>query len=101
MFIAFVGLGNANIVVANPATFVSLGSFSNHEAQLASVGRAIMLMLIVRKVKGAILIGVLATTLIGILRGMSSWPTTIFSWPHPAATWFKIDLRGALHLGLF
>jgi adenine/guanine/hypoxanthine permease len=101
MFIAFVGLRNANIVVANPATFVSLGSFSNHEAQLASVGLAIMLILMVRKVKGAILIGVLATTLIGILRGMASWPTAIFSWPHPAATWLKLDLRGALHLGLF
>jgi AGZA family xanthine/uracil permease-like MFS transporter len=101
MFIAFVGLRNANLVVANPATFVSLGSFSNHEAQLACAGLAIMLILMVRKIKGAILIGVLATTLLGILRGMASWPTAIFSLPHPAATWLKLDLRGALHLGLF
>jgi AGZA family xanthine/uracil permease-like MFS transporter len=101
MFIAFVGLRNANLVVANPATFVSLGSFANREAQLALVGLAIMLVLMVRKIKGAILIGVLATTLIGILRGMASWPTAIFSLPHPAATWLKLDLRGALHLGLF
>jgi len=101
MFIAFVGLRNANLVVANPATFVSLGSFSNHEAQLACAGLAIMLILMVRKIKGAILIGVFATTLLGILRGMASWPTAIFSLPHPAATWLKLDLRGALHLGLF
>ena len=100
MFIAFVGLRNANIVVANPATFVSLGSFSNREAQLACVGLVIMLILITRKIPGAILIGVFATTLLGILRGMASWPAHILSLPHPSATWLKLDLRGALHLGL-
>ena len=100
MFIAFVGLRNANLVVANPATFVSLGSFANHEAQLALVGLAIILILMTRKITGAILIGVLATTLIGILRGMSSWPSAIFSLPRPSATWLQLDLRGALHLGL-
>lgn len=100
MFIAFVGLRNANLVVANPATFVSLGSSRNHEAQLACLGLAIMLILMTRKITGAILIGVLATTLVGILRGMSSWPSAVFSWPHPSATWLQLDLRGALHLGL-
>ena len=100
MFIAFVGLRNANLVVANPATFVSLGSFSNREAQLACVGLAIMLILMARKITGAILIGVVATTVLGIRRGMGSWPTAIFSLPHPSATWLQLDLRGAMHLGL-
>ena len=100
MFIAFVGLKNANLVVANPATFVSLGSFRDREAQLACVGLAIMLILMTRKITGAILIGVLATTLLGIFRRMSSWPGAVLSMPHPAATWLKLDLRGALHLGL-
>jgi adenine/guanine/hypoxanthine permease len=101
MFIAFVGMRNANLVVANPATFVSLGSFADHEAQLACVGLAIMLILMTRKIHGAILIGVFATTLIGILRGMGRWPAAIFSMPHPSSTWLQLDLRGALHLGLF
>jgi AGZA family xanthine/uracil permease-like MFS transporter len=100
MFIAFVGLRNANLVVANPATFVSLGSFGNHEAQLACVGLAIILILMTRKVTGAILIGVVATTLLGIFRGMATWPAHILSLPHPSSTWLKLDLRGALHLGL-
>ena len=100
MFIAFVGLRNANLVVANPATFVSLGSFGNHEAQLACVGLAIILILMTRKITGAILIGVVATTLLGIFRGMATWPAHIISMPHPSATWLKLDLRGALHLGL-
>jgi adenine/guanine/hypoxanthine permease len=101
MFIAFVGLRNAKLVVANPATFVSLGSLSNHEAQLACLGLAIMLILMTRKISGAILIGIFATTLLGILRGMANWPKAIFSLPHPSSTWLQLDLRGALHLGLF
>ena len=100
MFIAFVGLRNANLVVANPATFVSLGSFANREAQLACVGLAIMLILMTRKITGAILIGVIATTLLGIFRGMAAWPDHILSLPHPSVTWLKLDLRGAMHLGL-
>src|ERR1700722_1381276 len=80
--------------------FVGLGSFGNHEAQLACLGLAIMLILMTRKINGAILIGIFATTVLGILRGMASWPTAIFSWPHPASTWLQLDLRGALHLGL-
>ena len=92
MFIAFVGLRNANLVVANPATFVSLGNLRNHEAQLACVGLGIILILMTRKITGAILIGVLGTTLLGILRGMSGWPKAIFSWPHPSATWLQLDI---------
>src|SRR6202043_1548697 len=61
MFIAFVGMRNARLVVANPATFVGLGSFANHEAQLACIGLAIMLVLMTRKINGAILIVIFAT----------------------------------------
>lgn len=100
MFIAFIGLRNAKIVVANPATFVGLGTFANHETQLACIGLAIMLVLMARKITGAILAGIAATTLLGILRGMAAWPTAIFSLPHPSATFLQLDLRGALHLGL-
>jgi adenine/guanine/hypoxanthine permease len=101
MFIAFVGLRNAKLVVANQATFVSLGSLSDHEAQLACAGLAIMLILMARKVGGAILIGIFATTVIGIFRGMASWPKAILSLPHPSSTWLQLDLGGAFHLGLF
>jgi AGZA family xanthine/uracil permease-like MFS transporter len=100
MFIAFVGLRNAKLVIANPATFVGLGSFANHETQLACAGLAIMLILMTRKIGGAILIGIFVATLLGILRGMASWPTAIFALPHPSSTWLQLDLRGALHLGL-
>jgi AGZA family xanthine/uracil permease-like MFS transporter len=101
MFIAFVGLRNAKLIVANPATFVSLGKFSDREAQLACMGLAIMLIFMTRKIHGAILIGIFATTALGIFRGMATLPAAIFSLPHPSSTWLQLDLRGALHLGLF
>ena len=101
MFIAFVGLRNAKLVVANPATFVSLGSFSDREVQAACVGLIITLILLARKINGAILIGIFASTVLAILRGMAKWPSAIFSLPHPSSTWLQLDLRGALQLGLF
>jgi AGZA family xanthine/uracil permease-like MFS transporter len=100
MFIAFVGLRNAKLVVANPATFVGLGNFSDKEVQTACIGIALTVVLMARRVHGAILIGVFATTLLGILRRISNWPSAIFSLPHPSYTFLQLDFRGASHLGL-
>jgi adenine/guanine/hypoxanthine permease len=99
-FIAFVGLRNAKLVVANPATFVGLGNFSDHEVQTACFGLVLTLVLMARKVNGAILIGIFGTTLLGILRGITNWPSAIVSLPHASSTFLQLDLRGAVHLGL-
>ncbi len=99
MFIAFVGLRNAKLVVANPATFVGLGNFSDREVQTACLGLVLTLVLMARKVNGGILIGTFATTLVGIMRGMSHWPSAILSLPHASSTFLKLDFRGAIHLG--
>jgi AGZA family xanthine/uracil permease-like MFS transporter len=98
-FIAFVGLRNAKLVVANPATFVGLGTLSDHEVQTACFGLLLTLVLMVRKINGAILIGIFGTTLVGILRGLSNWPSAIVSMPHASSTFLQLDLRGAIHLG--
>ena len=100
MFIAFVGLRSAKLVVTNPATFVSLGNFRDPEVQAACVGIVLTLALMVRKVNGAILLGIVGTTLFGIARGLAHWPAAIMSLPHPSVTFLKLDLRGAMHLGL-
>ncbi len=100
LFIAFVGLRNAKLVVAQASTFVGLGSFADHEAQIAAFGLILTAILMVRKVGGAILLGIVATTIIGMLRGTSQWPTHFLSLPHPGGTFLKLDLRGAIHLGL-
>jgi len=101
MFIAFVGLKNAKLVVANPATFVSIGNFSDPEVQAACFGLALTLVLIVRKISAAMLLGIVGTTVLGIFRGIARWPSAIVSVPHPSLTFLKFDLRAALHLGLF
>jgi adenine/guanine/hypoxanthine permease len=100
MFIAFVGLRNAKIVVANPATFVGLGNFADKEVQIACLGLVITLILMARKIHGAILLGILGTALVGILRGITSWPSAIFAMPHPSSTFLQLDFRGLKHLGL-
>jgi adenine/guanine/hypoxanthine permease len=99
MFIAFVGLRNAKLVVANPATFVGLGNFSDKSVQTACFGIVLTMVLMARKVKGGILIGIFGTALLAILRGISHWPAAILSMPHPSSTFLKLDFRGALHLG--
>jgi adenine/guanine/hypoxanthine permease len=100
LFIAFVGLRNAKIVVANPATFVGLGNFSDHEVQLACFGLILTLVLMVRKIMGAILLGIAGTTLAAIVFHLAHWPAQLLSMPHPAGTFLKLDIRGALNLGL-
>ena len=101
LFIAFVGLRNAKIVVANPATFVGLGNFADREVQLACFGLLLTLVLMARKVGGAILLGIMGTTLAAIAFKLAYWPSAILSMPHPAGTFLKLDIRAALHLGLF
>jgi adenine/guanine/hypoxanthine permease len=100
MFIAFVGLRNAKLVVANSATFVGLGSFSDKEVQTACFGLCLIFIVVMRKVPGAILLGIFGTAALGILRGITSWPTAIFAMPHPSSTFLQLDFRGASHLGL-
>ncbi len=100
MFIAFVGLRSAKLVVANPATFVGIGNFSDPEVQAACLGLVLTLVLMVRKVKGAILLGIFGATLYGIFRGMAHWPASVLAMPHPWGTLLQLDVRGAAHLGL-
>jgi adenine/guanine/hypoxanthine permease len=90
LFIAFVGLRNARIVVANPATFVGLGNFSEREVQLACFGLALTVIFIVRKFSGAILFGIVGTTLLGISLGRAHWSSEFVSLPHPSGTLLRL-----------
>ena len=99
MFIAFVGLRNAKLVVANPATFVAIGNLSSPEVQAACFGIVLTLIFMARRVNGAIVLGIAGTTLFGILRGIAHLPTAFMSFPHPEGTFLQLDLRSAVHLG--
>ena len=67
MFIAFIGLQNAGVVINNPSTCVSLGDVYSVPVALALIGTIITLVLVIRKVKGALLVGILITWILGII----------------------------------
>jgi len=100
LFIAFIGLRNARLIVDDPSTFVALGSFSDPQVQTAALGFLLTAVLISRRVNGAILLGIAITTVFAGMQGLTHWPTGLFSVPDVSGTFLKLDLRGALQLGL-
>ena len=72
LYIAFIGLKNAEVIVDNSATLVSLGNLTSGSGLLGIIGIVLTSILLVRNVKGALLIGILATTLIGIPMGITN-----------------------------
>ena len=67
MYIAFIGLQNAGVVINNSSTCVSLGDVKTVPVALALIGTIITLVLVIRKVKGALLVGILITWILGII----------------------------------
>ncbi|MBR1964786.1 MAG: NCS2 family permease [Muribaculaceae bacterium] len=80
LYIAFIGLQNAGIVTNSDATLVNLGDITQGPALLGIIGIVLTSVLLVRKIKGALLIGILATTLIGIPMGVTHF-NGVFSTP--------------------
>jgi len=98
LFIGFIGLKNAGIVVANPATLVSLGDLKSPGAALALLGLLLISVLSVWKVRGAMLIGIVATTLVGWLAGMVTFTPEPYSLDALTGTAFQLDLAGVFGL---
>ena len=80
LFIAFIGLKSAGMVVQSQATLVTFGSFTK-PVVVASAGLVITAILMSRKVRGAILIGILSTTAIAIFAGLSKIPESVIAIP--------------------
>ncbi|WP_075601630.1 NCS2 family permease [Saccharicrinis aurantiacus] len=95
LFIAFIGLKNAGIIVSNDATFVALGNLSSPAAYIALGTLVLIGILLARNVKGALLIGIFAATIVGIPLGITTIPDgTLVSLPpsiEPIA--FKFDFH--------
>lgn len=106
LFIAFIGLKSAGIVVSNQATSVGLGDLGSPEALLAIFGIIVSVVLMSLNIKGALIIGILATTIAGMVVGAVPTPHGIsdimsFKLPSLAPTLGQLDLKGALQFGLF
>ena len=81
LFIAFIGLQNAGIVVNNDATLVSLGDITSGSALLGLIGLVVTGVLVIKNVRGGLLIGILVTTIIGIPMGLTEY-NGVVSIPH-------------------
>lgn len=81
LFIAFIGLQNAEVIIRNEATLISLGDITSGNALLALIGLAITGWLVVKDVRGGLLIGILLTTLIGVPLGITKF-NGVISMPH-------------------
>jgi AGZA family xanthine/uracil permease-like MFS transporter len=88
------------LVTGDPETLVTLGNIRNPTTSLALFGLILMVVLEVRKIRGAILIGVLSTTGLAWAFGQVNWTPTPGGFHALADTAFKLDIRGALNKGL-
>jgi len=100
LFIAFIGFKNMGLIVNNDATLVGLGAFSG-TLLIALFGLAITTILVVRKVNGGILYGIILTTLAALLFGKVSMPDTLISTPPSIAPLaFQLDILSAFKWSL-
>lgn len=102
LFIAFIGLQNSKIIINNDATLISLGDITSGSPLLAIIGLLITSLLLAYNVKGAILIGILLTTIIGIPMGITQLsPYASFAPPSLEPVAFKLDFANILHPNMF
>ena len=98
LFIGFIGLKNGGIVISNDATFLKLGDFSNIETLLAALGFLLISVLAIRKIPGAILLGVLIITISALLLNLVQFNGLISMPPSIDPVLLKLDILGALDL---
>lgn len=101
LFIALIGMKSGGLVVANPSTLVQFGDFTQPATFLAIIGLMLTIVLMARNIKGAILIGIIVTTLVGIPMGITNIDhMQIFMMPpSPMPTFAKLDFIGLFAQG--
>ena len=100
LFIGFIGLKSGGIVVSNDATFLSLGNFDNTETLLAAIGFLLISVLAIRKITGAIIIGVLVITFASLFLNLVEFNGVVSYPPELSPTLMKLDIIGALDVAM-
>jgi AGZA family xanthine/uracil permease-like MFS transporter len=100
LFIGFIGLKNGGIIIANGATFLSLGDFTNPGTLLAGLGFLLISILSIRKIPGAIIIGILSVTLISIFLNLVEFEGVFSIPPDVTPVLMKLDILGALDVAM-
>ncbi|MBP2660253.1 MAG: Xanthine/uracil/vitamin permease [Firmicutes bacterium] len=102
LFISFIGLQNAKIVIASPATLVTLGNLAEPITLMTIIGLVISLILMVYRVQGALFAGMLITSVIAYYRGMLVLPESLFMLPHGLEnTAWQMNVSGVFEQGLY
>jgi AGZA family xanthine/uracil permease-like MFS transporter len=99
LFIALLGFRNSGIIVPNAATTVTLGNLSDKSTALAIFGLLLIAVLLAWRVRAAMLIGILATTAIGLATGVAKWAPHWYRLSDLSATAFKLDLPATFRIG--
>jgi AGZA family xanthine/uracil permease-like MFS transporter len=100
LFLAMIALRTCGVVVVDPVTVIGLGELRAPAPLLAFAGFACIVTLYTRKIPGAVVIGILATTVVGIGLGVSEWKGFASLPPDPRPTLLQLDVAGALRLSL-
>ena len=103
LFIAFIGLQNAGIVVDNPNTLVGLGDLANKNVWVAMLGMIVIGVFLVRNVPGAILIGIIVSTVFALILGVTKMPEeSLLSMPPDISpVFFKFEWSQILTFDMF
>ncbi|MGG3196096.1 NCS2 family permease [Priestia aryabhattai] len=106
LFIAFIGFKQAGIIVSSKENLVALGQLTKPGPLLALLGFNAVTVLTARKIKGAALISILLVSIAGMVLGVVEAPKSIssvvsFSMPSMSETFLQMDIKSALHYGLF
>ncbi|WP_111495650.1 NCS2 family permease [Marinobacter bohaiensis] len=99
-FLALIALKNAGIVVDNPATLVGLGDVKTPETLLFAGGFLLICALSYRQITGAVMIGIIAVTVVAMMLGLVEFDGFVSAPPSLAPTLMQLDIAGALNVGL-
>ena len=99
-FLALIALKNAGVVIDHPATLVGLGDLKSAESMLFFGGFALICALSFRRITGAVMIGIIAVTAIAMMLGLVEYNGFIAAPPSLAPTFMKMDIAGALNVGM-
>lgn len=100
LFIGFIALRNADIIVDNPATLISLGPVAEFGPAVCLLGFVIIAALSARKVSGAVIIGVLIATVIGWIFGGAEFKGIFSAPPSIAPVFLQLDIAGAFNISM-
>ncbi|CAH2600496.1 NCS2 family permease [Rhodovastum atsumiense] len=100
LFLALIGLEGMGLVVAHPATLVTLGHLATTKTLLGCLGFVVMAALAARGVSASVLIGILVTAAAGIPFGLTNFTGIVSAPPSIAPTFLQMDISGALGLGI-